>query len=65
MIVIQRNSIQEVQWPKWLAKNVVTMHIREQDKRLLCSPLASYLAFDIYDKNLVKCYFVSAYSDAP
>ena len=33
---------------------------REQDKSLLRSPLASYLAFDIYDKNLVKCYFVSA-----
>ena len=33
---------------------------REQNKGLLCPLLAFYLAFDIYDKNLVKCYFVSA-----
>ena len=39
MSVIRNNMIEELQWPKRLEKNMVTMHIENKIKGLLCSPL--------------------------
>ena len=47
MIVIQDNSIEELQWPERLERSMVTMHIGNEIKGLLCSPLAYYLALEI------------------
>ena len=64
MIVIRRNLIQELQWPKRLEKNMVTMHIENKNKRLLCSPLASYLVIEISCKELSKLLHSSGFMRA-
>jgi hypothetical protein len=53
MSVIQSNEIGELQWPKRLSKGCGVDAHWEQNKVLSCSPLASYLTFNIYHKDIM------------
>jgi hypothetical protein len=53
MSVIQSNTIGELLCSKRLSKGCGVDAHREQNKVLSCSPLASYLTFKIYHKDII------------
>jgi hypothetical protein len=53
MSIIQSNTIGELLWPKRLSRGCGVDAHRERNKVLSCLPLASYLTFKIYRKDII------------